>query len=95
MDKALTRTVLKKLASTGERLYGEIKKTKKLPAGEFIAINCEPESRSYGEYVCGKFDSVAADRFLKKFGNDMMWVRQIDFSLAQRKVNQRWPIGKM
>lgn len=95
MRKEFSRSALKNLAKVGENLYAEIKRRKKLPAGQFIAINCEPKSKNRGKYVCAPLPSDASDKFEKKFGEDMFWVRQIDFSLTQKMKNRRWPIRPM
>jgi len=95
MSKDLTKAELERLGRTGERLYRDIKKTKRLPAGQFVAINCEAKSANHGKHVCAPLSSDAAVKFEKKFGSDVMWVRQIDFSVAQKRKNQRWPIGPM
>ena len=85
MKKGLSRAALVRLAKTGEWLYAEIRQKNKLPQGEFIAINCEPKSKGYGKFVCAPLASDAADEFEHQFGEDLMWLRQLDWSVNPRQ----------
>ena len=81
MKKKFTKTDLIKISKKGEELFRQINQKHKLPAGEFIAINCDPKSIDYGKFVCAALPSDAADKFEEKFVDDLMWMRQIDWSI--------------
>ena len=82
MKKALSRAGLIKLSKKGEELFRQIDQKNRLPEGEFIAINCDPKSIDFGKFACAPLPSDAADKFEKKFGDDLMWMRQIDWSIS-------------
>ncbi len=81
MTPVLDQAALEKLAEIGEKLFEEIKQKNDLPAGVWVTINCEPGSKNYGEFVHAPLPSESMDIFKSKFGDDLSWTTQTDWSI--------------